>query len=98
MATIGGAKALGLDQQIGSLEPGKWADLIFIDLKQPHLTPFYSADLLVYAGRGADVTDVFVGGERVVENRRLLCLDMQEVLANVQRLSGALLSSHQWQQ
>jgi len=92
MATIGGAGVLGLDRTIGSLEPGKLADLILVDLQQPHLTPFYNADLLVYAGRGTDVTDVFVNGRRVVENRRLATMDLVEVFAEVRRLSNSMRS------
>jgi len=90
MATIDGAGVLGLDRTVGSLEPGKLADLILVDLQQPHLSPFYNADLLVYAGRGADVTDVFVNGRRVVENRRLTGMDLDMVFAKVRRLSESM--------
>ena len=55
MATIEGARALGLADRIGSLEPGKEADLIVIDTRQPHLTPLYHpASHLVYSARGGD--------------------------------------------
>jgi 5-methylthioadenosine/S-adenosylhomocysteine deaminase len=56
MATIGGASVLGLAGDIGSLSPGKKADIILLDLMQPHLQPFYHPDLLVYAASGADVS------------------------------------------
>ncbi len=55
MATIGGAKLLGLDDLIGSIEVGKQADIILVDMNQPHLTPLYNCySQLVYAARGAD--------------------------------------------
>ena len=63
MATIEGARALGLDEVIGSLEPGKQADIIVIDTRKPHLTPMYDpASHLVYAARGSDVATVIVNG------------------------------------
>ena len=71
MATIEGARAIGLDQEIGSLEAGKRADLITIDLAQPHLTP--AADLeaaLVYSARGSDVRDVVVDGKLLMREDR----------------------------
>ena len=81
MATIEGARAIGLDQEIGSLEAGKRADLITIDLAQPHLTP--AADLeaaLVYSARGSDVRDVVVDGKLLMRDRKFLNLDELEVL------------------
>jgi len=77
MATVRGARALGLDEEIGSLEPGKRADVSVVDLRAPHLSP-PGADLhaaIVYAARASDVTDVLVGGRAVVRDRRLLTLD-----------------------
>ena len=66
-----------LDEEIGSLEPGKRADVSVVDLRAPHLSP-PGADLhaaIVYAARASDVTDVLVGGRAVVRDRRLLTLD-----------------------
>ncbi len=81
MVTIEGARALGLDDRIGSIEPGKWADLIVIDLRQPHLTPMYHpASHLVYAVRGSDVRDVFVQGVPLVRNRQVIGLDAEEIM------------------
>jgi len=90
MATQGGARALGLAARLGSLEPGKAADLIILDLRQPHLTPFYDADLLVYAARGSDVRTVIVDGKIVVRDRRLLTFDLAEVMARVNRLAARM--------
>jgi len=90
MATNKGAEVLGQTAHIGSLALGKKADLILLDLRQPHLTPFYNRDLLVYAARGADVTDVFVDGRRVVADRQLITIDLEKVMADVQQLSRSL--------
>jgi 5-methylthioadenosine/S-adenosylhomocysteine deaminase len=72
MATIDGARALGLDHDIGSLEVGKAADLVSIDIEAPGYSdcPDIPA-LLVYSGSGRDVRDVWVGGERLVRDRQL---------------------------
>jgi 5-methylthioadenosine/S-adenosylhomocysteine deaminase len=99
MATIDGARAIGLGDRIGSLEPGKKADLIVIDTNQPHLTPLYHpASHLVYAARGSDVSDVMVNGKMVVRCRQLLTLDTQQIMATVReiyqpKISGTKASS-----
>lgn len=90
MATSGGAEILGLQEKIGSLVPGKAADLVLLDLQQPHLQPFYSQDLLVYAANGADVSTVIINGRLVVENRRVLTSDVQEVMERVRDLAQNL--------
>jgi len=70
MATLGGARVLGLDRHIGSLTVGKQADLIAINLYQPHLVPLYDPySTLVYNARGSDVIHVMVAGALRVENR-----------------------------
>ena len=80
MATIEGATVLGLQDIIGSLEIGKKADVIVIDTHKPHLTPMYNAaSHLVYAARGADVTHSVINGRLVMEDRRLLTLDLDEI-------------------
>ncbi|MBZ9936210.1 amidohydrolase [Mesorhizobium sp. BR1-1-16] len=72
MATIDGARALGLDHEIGSLEPGKAADLVAIDISGPGYSPVPDvATLLVYSGSGRDTRHVWVAGERIVDDRRL---------------------------
>lgn len=81
MATIDGAKAIGLEDRIGSIEPGKEADLIILDSMKPHLVPMYNPmSQITYAVCGADVRDVVIGGKVVVRNHRLLTLDLNDVL------------------
>jgi 5-methylthioadenosine/S-adenosylhomocysteine deaminase len=84
MATIEGAKAIGLSHQIGSLEPGKRADLIVLNTRRPHLTPLYHPEShLVYAACGNDVSHVFVDGNLVVKNRKILTFDVEQVMAKI---------------
>ena len=81
MATLGGAKALGLEDEIGSLEIGKQADIIIIDCQKPHLFPAYHpVSHLVYAANGADVRDVLVAGKLLMQNRKLLTLDIEAIM------------------
>jgi 5-methylthioadenosine/S-adenosylhomocysteine deaminase len=83
MGTLGGAMALGLGDEIGSLEVGKRADVILVDLSRAHMRPINSIlNNLVYAASAAsDVETVIVDGRVVVENRRLLTCDEQELIA-----------------
>ena len=72
MATMGGARVLGAEGKIGSLETGKKADLIVLDLNQPHLTPIYNIPShMVYAARGADVVHSVINGRVVMQDRNL---------------------------
>lgn len=81
MATIEGARALGLDHEIGSLEVGKRADIITIDLAQPHLQPAVDVEAaLVYSAHGSDVRDVIVDGRCLMRDRRLLGLDEAQLV------------------
>ncbi len=81
-ATIEGARALGLGDEIGSVEVGKRADLVLLDLAAPHLTPVHDvAALLVFAAGRGDVTDVLVDGEVVVRDRRSTRVDTADLLA-----------------
>lgn len=83
-ATMGGAAVLGAEREIGSLEAGKKADLIVLDLNQPHLTPIYNpVSHLVYAARGSDVVHSVIGGRIVMRNRRLTLLDEPAILAKM---------------
>jgi len=88
LATRGGAAALGLEQEIGSLEPGKRADLIVVEPRMPHATPSFSpVSTLVYATQSRDVRDVIVDGRVLVRNHALTALtglDRQEVVAVAQ--------------
>lgn len=81
MATIEGAKALGLKDTTGSLEVGKKADVIVIDTHKPHLTPMYNPySHMVYAARGNDVSHSIIDGRIVMEDRRLLTLDVADII------------------
>lgn len=92
MATINGAKALGRGDEIGSLEAGKKADLILIDLKKPHLTPLYDIEShLVYSSVGSDVDTVIVDGDILMRGREVLTLDEEKILKNAQESSENLL-------
>lgn len=84
MATMGGARVLGAENKIGSLEPGKKADLIVLDMNQPHLTPLYTIPShMVYAARGADVVHSVINGNIVMQNRKLKTLDEKVILADM---------------
>jgi len=81
MATILGARALGMDKEIGSIEPGKRADLVTLRLDEPHGVPIYHvASEIVYSLKGADVRDVMVNGRQIVRDRKMLTLDEVQVL------------------
>ncbi|MCU0291734.1 MAG: amidohydrolase [Thermoanaerobaculaceae bacterium] len=94
MATIDGARALGLDDRIGSIEVGKQADLALIDLRVPELTPIYDVYAhLVYAVRGAHVRTVLVGGRVVVRDRTVTTVDAAEVMARCTAIQGRILKA-----
>ena len=91
IATTGGARVLGLQRLIGSVEPGKCADLIVVDLIKPHLTPLYHLySQIVYACRGSDVRDVIIDGKVVMRNRRLLTLDVQKAMDEVRQIADQI--------
>ena len=82
MATIRGARALGLEKQIGSIEPGKRADVIVVRLDRPNAVPLYDVySQMVYALKASDVRDVMVDGRPVVRDGQILTLDAAQVLA-----------------
>ncbi|MDX2180149.1 MAG: amidohydrolase [Bryobacteraceae bacterium] len=82
MATIEGSRAIGLDAKIGSIEPGKRADLIAVRLDQPHATPMFDVySQLVYALKASDVSDVMVEGKWLVRARKPLTLDAAAIRA-----------------
>ncbi len=96
MATIEGAKALGMGEITGSIEVGKKADIIIIGLNKPHLTPLYNEySHLVYAANGADVDTVIINGKVVMENRRLLTIDESEVMQKVREIAVNIKKSFQ---
>jgi cytosine/adenosine deaminase-related metal-dependent hydrolase len=87
MATRGGAEALLLDREIGSLEPGKRADLVLYDLDTPEWRPLLNPlNNLVYAATGASVRTVLIDGRVVLDEGRLTTVDEAEVYARVERL------------
>jgi len=88
MATIEGARALGLQDVTGSIETGKKADIIIVDINKPHLTPMYHPfSHLVYAVRGSDVSHVLINGRVVMARRKLLTLDLDEVMGRARELA-----------
>lgn len=96
MATIDGARVLGLEKEIGSLEPGKRADLIAVQLDRPHAWPMFNVySQLVYALKGSDVSDVVVNGRTVVQNRTPLTLNLARVQAEAERYLGLIRKSLQ---
>jgi 5-methylthioadenosine/S-adenosylhomocysteine deaminase len=94
MATIGGARALHLDKQIGSLEAGKQADLVLIDIGAPHATPMYNVySHLVYALKASDVKTVVIAGKIVMDDRRMLTLDENAILAKAREFKKKIEAS-----
>lgn len=95
MATIAGARVLGLDSLIGSVEPGKLADIIIVDMNQPHLTPLYHPySQLVYAARGADVVTSIINGKIVMENRRLSTINLPDAMDRVRNIAAHIAAHH----
>jgi len=95
LATIDGAGALGLDNEIGSIETGKQADIIIIDVNRPHLVPMYNpVSHIVYSARGSDVQDVIIAGKVIVRNRGILTFDVEEILERAS-LIGEVIKSGQ---
>lgn len=94
LATIGGARVLGLDQEIGSLEPGKRADLITVSVGHPNAIPLYNVySQIAYASKAPDVEDVFVNGREIVHSRRMLTLNVQDVEAHARQWQVKILMS-----
>jgi 5-methylthioadenosine/S-adenosylhomocysteine deaminase len=82
MATIGGARALAMDDRLGSLEPGKLADVIVVSMASARQTPIYNpVSHLVYVTRGDDVQTSIINGTVVMRDRRVLTLDAARVMA-----------------
>ncbi|CAN7770549.1 amidohydrolase family protein [Variovorax sp. LjRoot84] len=91
MATIEGARAMGLGDEIGSLEVGKRADMVAFDFRRPHLVPCINpVGNLVHVAQGRDVEHVWVDGERVVESGRPTQADLDTILRDAQKASVAL--------
>ncbi|AXY41647.1 amidohydrolase family protein [Halomonas sp. JS92-SW72] len=91
MATLGGARALGLEAELGSLTPGKRADLVAFDFRRPHLVPLINAlGNLVHTAQGRDIDVVICNGEVVVEGGELCRADTATLLADAQSAAEAL--------
>jgi len=89
MGTIDGARALGMEQTIGSLEPGKRADLLVVSMSAPRQTPMYDPlSHLVYVTRGDDVRTTIVNGKVLMRDRKMLTLDEGAVLAEARQWMG----------
>lgn len=91
MATVNGAKALHWQDEIGTLEVGKKADLILVDLDQPHFAPWNNvlADL-VYSAQGSDVKTTIVNGKILMENRQFTALDKEKIMAEAKQAANLL--------
>jgi cytosine/adenosine deaminase-related metal-dependent hydrolase len=96
MVTIDAARALGLEKELGSLEPGKKADIILIDMFKPHLYPLNMPVYRVaYFANGNDVDTVIVNGEVLMEHRQVRTVNEAEVLEFVQKeTDNALRRTH----
>ncbi len=93
MATIGGARALGVEAELGSIEVGKRADLAVVSLRRPHTTPFYPANVishLVYSARGGDVLATIVDGQVLMSDGVLRTVDEADVVARAQETAREL--------
>ena len=91
MATIEGAKAIGADDIIGSLEVGKQADFIAVDLSVPSMLPVYTYPMrnivpnLVYSARGQEIVLSVVNGRVIMKDQKILTIDEKEYLEDIQR-------------
>lgn len=95
MATINGARALGLDQQTGSLEPGKYADIVAIDFDTLESTPVYHpVSHLVYSCNRNQVSDVWVAGKHLLKDRALTTLDEQKILRKTAGWNDKIQNGH----
>jgi len=97
LATIGGAKALGMDRECGSLEVGKDADIILVDMRSPNLVPVHGEHTilsdLVYATSGENVDTTIVRGQVLMHERRFETLEPESVFARAQAAAEALTRS-----
>ena len=86
MATINGAKAMGMADEVGSLDPGKKADFIVVDIDAPHMQPVWSpAATVVFAAQGSDVDTVVIDGQVIIAGREVLTMDEEAIVADAKR-------------
>jgi 5-methylthioadenosine/S-adenosylhomocysteine deaminase len=91
MATCDAARVLGLESRIGSLAAGKKADVIVVDTAKPHLTPLYHpVSHLVYAANGSDVVHSVINGRIVMQNRKLVDLDVEKIMADARKAAARI--------
>jgi len=91
LATLSGARCLGLEEEIGSIEEGKKADLIMLDLDKPHLTPQHDlVSHLAYAARGSDVSTTIVNGKPLMLENEFLTLDYNNILEDAEKCAKEL--------
>ncbi|NPA99637.1 MAG: amidohydrolase [Crenarchaeota archaeon] len=91
MATINGAKALMIDHMVGSIEPGKRADIIVVDFNKPHLKPFNNPlSHLVYSATGYDVKHSIIDGKLIMFNGKVLTLNEEEILREADKAAYSL--------
>ncbi len=96
MATLGGARAMGKGDQIGSLKKGKWADLAAVNLDTPETRPLTNViSQLVYAAGREQVSDVWVGGRRLLNERRLMSVDMKDAMSRAQNWADRMQAAQQ---
>ena len=93
MATINGAKALGWEREIGSIEEGKKADLILIDMNKPHLCPRHNiVSAIAYSCQASDVETVIVDGKIIMENYNIKTIDVEKVMYNAEKAAHSLVN------
>jgi 5-methylthioadenosine/S-adenosylhomocysteine deaminase len=96
IATVEGAETIGLGDSIGSLEPGKKADIIILDLKVPHMMPIIThpvrnvAPNIVYSARGDEVETVIIDGKIVVQDRNVMTMDEEKIMEDAQKASDEI--------
>lgn len=94
MATLGGARALGMEDRIGTLEAGKRADVILIDLQQPKTQPVYAVEsAIVYAASGNSVVTTIVDGKVLMRNRKVLTVDVPATMAKAKQIRDRVRAS-----
>lgn len=97
LATIEGARALGVQKEIGSIEAGKRADIILLNGRAPNMIPIHGKDTvisdLVYSASSANVDTTIVDGNVLMQNREIKSLNVDEVLSRTQELALRLISS-----
>lgn len=98
MATVNGAKFLSLDKKLGSIEVGKKADLIIIDIKKPHFYPITNPiSHIVYSAKASDVNTVIIDGKLVMKSRDVITMNEEEVLKEIQEIHDSIFPDKQLQ-